>query len=44
MEAIGVLVGLFYFLGFVAAIGLLIYFIVKRVEDKSREQFEKRRN
>ncbi len=40
--AIGVV--LLYALGIIAAIVLLVYFIAKRVDDKQREDFEKRDN
>lgn len=40
--AIGVV--LLYALGIIAAIVLLVYFIAKRVDDKKREDFEKRDN
>ena len=40
--AIGVI--LLYGLGILAAIAIIIYFIAKRVDDKQREDFEKRDN
>lgn len=40
--AIGVI--LLYALGIIAAIVLLVYFIAKRIDDKQREDFEKRDN
>ncbi|MDH5398018.1 MAG: hypothetical protein OEX02_07720 [Cyclobacteriaceae bacterium] len=44
MEGIAIVVGLFYFLGGVVAVALLIYFVMKRLEDKKKERFEKREN
>ena len=40
--AIGVM--LLYGLGILAAIALIIYMIAKRIDDKQREDFEKRDN
>ncbi len=33
-----------YFFGIIATIAIIIYLIVKRVDDKSKEEFEKRDN
>ena len=38
-----VVVGLLYFLGICAAGILLVYFLVKRLEDRNKEKFEKRK-
>ncbi len=42
MEIIPYIIGIVYFVFIVAALVLLVYFIVKRVNDKKKETFEKR--
>lgn len=44
MTLIPLFVLFLYFLGIVAAIAIIIYLIVKRVDDKGKERFEKRDN
>ncbi len=44
MKAFGGIIILLYILGVAAVILILLYLIVKRVEEKDRETFEKRKN
>ena len=44
MAAVGFLFGALYLLGILFGVGALVYFIVKRTEDKNEEKFEKRDN
>jgi len=42
METVAWTVGIFYGLGTLAVIGLLAYFLTKRLEARKKEKFEKR--
>jgi len=44
MEWLAVVIGLLYFFGGIAVLFLLIYFLMKRLEDRKKEKFEKRSN
>lgn len=44
MKIIGGLIILLYVLGIIAAILIILYLIVKRVDEKDKETFEKRKN
>ena len=44
MEWLAIAIGLFYFFGGIALLFLLIYFLMKRLEDRKKEKFEKRNN
>ncbi|MEE4117028.1 MAG: hypothetical protein V2I37_12710 [Marinilabiliaceae bacterium] len=44
MSLIGGFVAFLYIMGFAAVVIILIYLIVRRVEEKDKETFEKRKN
>lgn len=44
MKVVGGLIIVLYAIGIIAAILIILYLIVKRVEEKDNETFEKRKN
>lgn len=44
MEEIGPIILLIYLLGGILVIGILIYLVAKRINDKGKEDFEQRDN
>ena len=44
MDAIGGFILFLYIIGFIAVVIILIYLIVKRIEEKDKETFEKRKH
>ena len=44
MKVVGGLIILLYILGLLAVFFILLYLIVKRIEEKDKESFEKRKN
>lgn len=44
MDLIGGFIIFLYLMGFIAVVIILIYLLVRRVEEKDKETFEKRKN